>query len=128
VERHEHVAHAVGPLGRRAAMIVAVLAAFLAVSQVLAENAVKSIVVGETLVVRHAVLDTPRRPAFVEALDRKTEAKETAHHRYEFAVVFLELGIVLTSAAALTGVARLLGFGAFMGAIGAAFLVAGLLA
>ena len=128
VERHEQVAHAVGPLARRAALIVSVLAAFLAVSEVLSENAVKSVITGETHVVRHAVLDRPVRPAYVAALDRKTVAKETAHSRYELAVVLLQVGIVLTSAAALIGVARLMGLGGLLGVIGVGFLIAGLLA
>jgi hypothetical protein len=128
VERHEHIAHAIGPLARRAALLVAVLAAFLAVAEVVGENAVKSVVTGEVRVVREVTLDRAHAVARLPEVDHAIEHDETRHSRFELSIVLLEVGIVLTSAAALIGVARLMLGGALMGVVGVAFLVAGMLA
>ena len=126
VERHERVAHVtVGPLARRAALLVAILAAFLAVSEVLGENAVKSIVTTETQLVAHELAG---RHENIDKAEAKLESRETAHHHYEFATVFLQVGIVLASVAALIGVAYLLYLGGLLGLAGLAFLIAGILA
>jgi hypothetical protein len=127
VERHEHVAHTIGPLGRRAALLVAVLAACLAASEVLAENAVKNVVTGEVRIVREVTLDRAHATARLPAVESQIAADETRHHRFELATVLLQVGIVVSSASVLIGVGRLLGMGALIGLAGAAFLFAGLL-
>ena len=126
VDRHEQVTHiAVGALARRAALLVAVLAAFLAVSEVLAENAVKAIVTGETRIAAHQVQGSHESAAKIE---HDVEGRETAHQRYEIATVALQVGIVLASVAALIGVAYLLWMGGLLGLAGVAFLLAGIFA
>ena len=128
VERHEETTHALTPLARRAALLVAVLAAFLAVAEVVGENAVKSVVTGEVRVVREVTLDRAHAIARLPEVDHAIAHDETRHSRFEIAVVMLEVGIVLTSAAALIGVARLMLGGALLGLVGIVFLLAGLLA
>ena len=128
VERHEHNAHAATPLARRAALLVAILAALLAVADVVGENAVKSVITGEVKVVREVTLDRAHAVARLPAVDDKIEHDETRHSRFEISIVMLEIGIVLTSASALIGIARLMAGGALLGLAGLGFLLAGLLA
>jgi hypothetical protein len=128
VERHEEAAHALTPLARRAALLVALLAAFLAVAEVVGENAVKSVVTGEVRVVREVTLDRAHAVARLPQVDSAIDHDETRHGRFEISIVLLEVGIVLTSASALIGVARLMAGGALLGFVGVGFLLAGLLA
>jgi hypothetical protein len=127
LERHEHTAHAATPLAKRAALLVAVLAACLAVADVLGENAVKSVVTGEVKVVREVTLDRAHALARLPAVESRIASDETRHSRLEISIVLLEVGIVVSSASALIGIARLLAGGALLGLVGAGFLLAGVL-
>jgi cell division protein FtsB len=145
IERHERTLELphLSPLARRIAVIVAVLAGMLAVSEVIAENRIAKVITYETRIAHHngtietdavkAALGKRVRPvAAVEAtvarLEDAQDAAETAHHRLELAIVLLQVGIVLASVTALVGVRWLLYVGTGVGAAGAAFLVAGVLA
>jgi hypothetical protein len=128
VERHEAAIHAVSPLARRAALIVAVLAAFLAVSQVFAENKVKNILKSETRIVAHQVTGHPDSQANIARIEANASDDEDAHHKLEFAIVFLEIGIVLATVSGLLGVVYLMGLSVALGGIGAVLAVLGLFA
>ena len=126
MERHEHVHGAVTGLARRAALLVAILAAFLAISEVFAENKVKNILRGETQIVAHQVTGHPDTPARIAKIEAKASDDEDAHHSLELAIVLLEIGIVLATVSALLGVTYLVGLAGTLGAVGAVFTVIGL--
>jgi hypothetical protein len=145
MERHERSQHLpqLGPLGRRVAMVVAVLAALLAISEVVAENRIAHVITAETKIAdAHGAADLEmvraslaREPSHAAALESRIPSlesdqahAETAHGRLELAIVLLQVGIVLASVAALLTMSRLLAGGAAFGLVGAVMLLAGLLA
>ena len=127
IERHEHAHHlTVSGLARRAALLVAVLAAFLAISEVFAENKVKNILRAETQIVAHQVTGHPDTPAKIARIEAKTADDEDAHHNLELAIVLLEIGIVLATVSGLLGVVYLFGLSGVLGGIGVVFALIGL--
>jgi ribose 1,5-bisphosphokinase PhnN len=142
VERHEQHAHALhlGAHGRRAAAVVAVLAGFLAGSEMLANTYVKKVITGETrvadLTARRAtnevkIVVTRDRSivAGLEARDRELDADiakrvdkrdhaEVAHLKAEIATVLLQVGIVLASVSVLVAAAWMLWLGLGLGVVG----------
>jgi len=150
IERHEHGAHAVnlGPLGRRAALLVAMLAAVLAVSEMQGESMIKKAITSETKVAGlHARIETDEvkiaidhlsgtsAPAIEERALEKDVAKyehrrdeaSAAHTRYEYATVITQVGIVLASVSVIAGAAWLLGLGGLAGLAGLTLLLLTLL-
>lgn len=146
MERHERTQQDLphlGPLGRRVAIVVAVLAALLAVSEVVAENRIAHVITAETRIadahgaadlemVRASLAHQPSHASALEAripsLESDQHRAETAHERLEVAIVLLQVGIVLASVAALLARSPLLAGGAVLGLAGAVMLLAGLLA
>jgi cell division protein FtsB len=141
-DRSVQVPH-VSPFARRVALVVAVLAALLAISEVYAENRIAKVITAETQLahlngslevdqVKAAIAKTPSREAEIHAriapLETSQHAAELAHERLELAIVFLQIGIVLASISALLGIVYLLGLGGALGAAGAVMLVLGLAA
>jgi Flp pilus assembly protein TadB len=143
--RHERTLELphLSPFAQRIAVVVATLAALLAVAEVFAENRIAKVITYETQIAHHngtietdavkAALGKPVRPhgdleATVVRLEASQHDAEIAHHRLELAIVLLQVGIVLASITALLGVIWLLFMGVALGAVGAAFLLAGLLA
>ena len=145
LERHEKTAELphITPYAKRIALIIAILAAMLAVSEVYAENRVSYVITDETRIAHlnatlevDAIADLLGKPhddhAEVKAQVAKLEAHQAsatdAHKRLEYAVVLLEIGIVLSSISALLAVRYLLRGGVAVGVAGAAMMVAGFLA
>jgi hypothetical protein len=141
-ERNLHLPH-LGPMARQVALVVSVLAALLAVSEVVAENRIAGVIRAETRIaqlngradvdeVRSAITHTPSRVSAVRAQIAPLQAgqhdDETAHARLEISIVLLQVGIVLASLSALLGVVGLLRGGIGFGVAGAVMLLAGLLA
>jgi hypothetical protein len=145
LERHEKTSELphITPYARRIALIVATLAALLAVTEVYAENRISYVIKDETKIAHlnatielDQIADLLGKPhddhTEVKKDIAKTEAHQasasTAHKRLEYAVVLLELGIVLSSISALLSVRYLLRAGVVLGGAGAAVMVAGFLA
>jgi hypothetical protein len=145
LERHEKTAELlhISPQGKRIALIIAVLAAFLAVTEVYAENRISYVIKDETKIAHlnatlelDAIADLLGKPhddhadvrAEVAALEAHQASATTAHKRLEYAVILLELGIVLSSISVLLGVRNLLRGGVFLGTAGVGVMVAGFLA
>ncbi len=127
IERHDHqIGHLqLGALARRAALVVALLAALLAFSEMLAESKVKTSLSSEARLVdvnvRAALGHTS--PRGVDELAAKRDAASDAHVRYEIATVILQVGIVLASVAVITSAGWLLGMGALAGFAGGLVLL-----
>ena len=145
MERHERTLELphLSPFAKRIAVVVACLAALLAVSEVYAENRVAKVITAETAIAhRSTTLEVdeikaalgrggavhPEVRAEIGRLEDKQASAETAHHRLEYAVILLQIGILLASVSALVGVMWLLRGGMALGVLGAGFLLAGLLA
>jgi hypothetical protein len=145
MERHERTLELphLTPFAKRIAVVVAMLAALLAISEVFAENRVAKVITSETEIAHKsttlevdeikAALGKEVTPhaevqAEVTELEHAQHSAETAHHRLEYAVILLQVGIVLSSVSALIGVLWLLRAGTVLGLLGAGFLLAGLLA
>jgi hypothetical protein len=148
MERHEHQSHAVqlGSLGRRAALVVAVLAGVLALSEMLGESTVKKAITYETKVaganarietdeVKVALHRLAGNPAVEEAslrhlvpkLEAKRDNASADHARYEASTVLLQVGIVVAGVSVLAAAGWLLGLGALAGLVGAVLLLTTLL-
>lgn len=145
VERHEKTVELphLSPLAKRIAVTVAILAAFLAVAEVFAENRIAKVITYETKISHiNTVIETDEvlaalgKPepgeaalkAKVAVLEKKQASASDAHHNLELAIVLLQIGIVLSSITALIGVEWLLRLGTLLGVAGVVFLVLGLLA
>jgi hypothetical protein len=145
MERHERnieLPH-LTPFARRIAIVVAMLAALLAVSEVFAENRIAKVITGETQIAHKSTtleVDeikvalgkevTPHEEVRAEVahLEHDQHAAEVAHERLELAIILLQVGIVLASVSALIGAMWLLRGGMVLGLLGAGFLLAGLVA
>jgi hypothetical protein len=144
VERHEQQSHAsrLGPLGRRAALVVSVLAVVLAVAEMLGESTVKTAITSETKVaavmgridtdeIKVALHHLAGNPAAQEtslrgevaALERERDHADAKHSQYEIATVLLQVAIVVAGLSVLTMTGWLLGLGAMGGLIGALLLL-----
>lgn len=115
----------------------------LAVSTVYAENRISYVIQDETKIAHlnstlelDAIADLlgktradhPEVRAEVARLEAHQASATTAHKRLEYAVVLLELGIVLSSISALLAIRYLLRAGVVLGVGGAGLMVAGFLA
>lgn len=133
----------ISPYAKRIALIIAVFAALLAVSEVYAENRISYVITDETKISHlnatlelDAIADLLGEPHDDHAevrdevayLEQHQASATTAHKRLEFAVILLELGIVLSSISALLSVRYLLRSGVVLGAGGCVVMVAGFLA
>jgi hypothetical protein len=147
MERHERTLELphLSPFARRIAIVVATLAALLAVSEVFAENRIAHVIKDETKLAHLATtieLDeiqaslgkadaTAAHPQVRDEIAHVEDAQDSAqsaHTWLEYAIVMLQIGIVLASVSALVGALWLLRAGAVLGLLGAGFLLAGLLA
>jgi hypothetical protein len=147
MERHERTLELphLTPFAKRIAIVVAMLAALLAVSEVFAENRIAKVITDETKIshlsttleidqIQATLGDAgatdahPEVKAEIANVEDHQESYATAHLRLEFAIILLQVGIVLSSVSALVGAIWLLRAGGVLGLLGAGFLLAGLLA
>ncbi|MCW2991110.1 MAG: hypothetical protein JWM73_1704 [Solirubrobacterales bacterium] len=145
MERHERTLDLphLTPFAKRIAIVVATLAALLAISEVFAENRIAKVITGETKISHlsttietdeiKVALGRKAAPhaqvhAEISDLEHAQHSAESAHERLEFAIILLQVGIVLASVSALLGAIWLLRGGMVLGLLGAGFLLAGLLA
>jgi thymidine phosphorylase len=145
MERHEKTVELphLTPFAKRIAIVVATLAALLAISEVFAENRIAHVITDETKIAHKSTtleVDEIKRALGKEAaphaevraeiahLETDQSSSKTAHTRLEFAIILLQVGIVLSSVSALIGAKWLLRGGTVLGLLGGGFLVAGLLA
>ena len=145
LERHEKTAELmhISPQAKRIALIIAIFAAFLAVTEVYAENRISYVIKDETKIAHlnstlqlDAIADLLGKPradhpevrAEVARLEAHQASATTAHKRLEYAVILLELGIVLSSISVLLSVRHLLRSGVVLGIAGIGVMAAGFLA